>query len=94
MGRAHTIRRGRPGSRIFDISVGYDLAGISSDKVAAYLDEIGDATETIERLRAEIPEPFAAWRDHPFPTRIAASATLSTFHGCPPDEISSISRHL
>ena len=83
-----------PGSHIFDISVGYDLAGISSDKVAAYLDEIGDATETIERLRAEIPEPFAAWRDHPFPTRIAASATLSTFHGCPPDEISSISRHL
>ena len=48
----------------------------------------------IERLRAEIPEPFAAWRDHPFPSRIAASATLSTFHGCPPDEISSISRHL
>ena len=35
-----------PGTHIFDISVGYDLAGISSDKVAAYLDAIGDATET------------------------------------------------
>lgn len=83
-----------PGPHIFDISVGYDLAGISSDKVAAYFDAIADATESIERLRAEIPEPFAAWRDHAFPTRIAASATLSTFHGCPPDEISSISKHL
>ena len=83
-----------PGSHIFDISVGYDLAGISSDKVAAYFDAIADATESIERLRSEIPEPFAAWRDHRFPTRIAASATLSTFHGCPPDEISSISKHL
>jgi putative selenate reductase len=83
-----------PGSHIFDISVGYDLAGISSDKVAAYFDAIANAAESIERLRAEIPEPFAAWRDHPFPTRIAASATLSTFHGCPPDEISSISKHL
>lgn len=83
-----------PGPHIFDISVGYDLAGISSDKVAAYFDGIIDAAETIERLRAEIPEPFAAWRDYPFPARIAASATLSTFHGCPPDEIGSISRHL
>jgi putative selenate reductase len=83
-----------PGPHIFDISVGYDLAGISSDKVAAYFDAIANAAESIERLRAEIPEPFAAWRDLPFPTRIAASATLSTFHGCPPDEISSISKHL
>ena len=53
-----------PGSHIFDISVGYDLAGISSDKVAAYFDAIADASESIERLRAEIPEPFAAW-PHP-----------------------------
>ena len=83
-----------PGPHIFDISVGYDLAGIASDRMAAYLDGLTDAAETIERLRAEIPEPFAAWRDHPFPTRIAGSVTLSTFHGCPPDEISSISKHL
>jgi len=83
-----------PGPHIFDISVGYDLAGISSEAVAAYLDGIIDARETIERLRPEIPAPFAALRDHSFPTRIAGSVTLSTFHGCPPDEIGSISRHL
>jgi len=83
-----------PGPHIFDISVGYDLAGISSDRMAAYLDGLGDAQATIERLRPEIPETFAAWRDHPFPTRVAGSVTLSTFHGCPPDEIDSISRHL
>jgi putative selenate reductase len=83
-----------PGPHVFDISVGYDLAGISSPTVAAFLDGLTDATETIGRLRAEIRGPFAAWRDHPFATRIAGSATLSTFHGCPPDEIGSISRHL
>jgi putative selenate reductase len=82
------------GPHVFDISVGYDLAGISSGKVADCIDRLTDATETIERLRSEIPEPFAAWRDHPFPTRVAGSVTLSTFHGCPPDEISAISRHL
>ena len=83
-----------PGPHVFDVSVGYDLAGIASAPVAAFIDGLTSTAETIERLRAEIPEPFAAWRDHPFPTRIAASATLSTFHGCPPDEISSISKHL
>ncbi len=83
-----------PGPHIFDISVGYDLAGISSDRVAAFVDGLTDAQETIEGLRSEIPEPFSAWRNHPFPTRVAGSVTLSTFHGCPPDEISAISRHL
>jgi putative selenate reductase len=82
------------GPHIFDISVGYDLAGISSNRMAAFIDGLVDATSTIERLRLEIPEPFAGWRDHAFPTRVAGSVTLSTFHGCPPDEIAAIVRHL
>ncbi len=83
-----------PGPRIFDLSVGYDLAGISSPRVAAFIDGLADARPTIDRLRAEIPEPFAAWRDHPFPRAVSGSATLSTFHGCPPGEIAAIARHL
>lgn len=83
-----------PGPHVFDISVGYDLAGISSAEVAAYIDAVTDAGAVIDRLRPRIPPPFAAWREHPFPARIAGSATLSTFHGCPPDEIGSITRHL
>lgn len=83
-----------PGPHVFDISVGYDLAGISSAEVAGYIDAMTDAGAVIDRLRPLIPPPFAAWREHPFPARIAGSATLSTFHGCPPDEIGSITRHL
>ncbi len=83
-----------PGPHVFDMSVGYDLAGIQTDKVAGFIDALGDASEIIERFRAEIPEPFAAFRDHPFPTTIADTVTLSTFHGCPPDEIESITKHL
>ncbi len=83
-----------PGAYVFDISVGYDLAGIESEPVAAFIDGLVDAREAIERLRSGIPGSFAAWRDRPFPTRIAGSATLSTFHGCPPEEIGAISRHL
>lgn len=83
-----------PGPHVFDISVGYDLAGISSGPVAAFIEGMVDASATIDRLRAGIPEPFAAWRDRPFPARAAGSVTLSTFHGCPPDEIGAIARHL
>ena len=83
-----------PGAHIFDLSVGYDLEGIRSEKVSAFIDGLVDASATIERLRAEIPEPFAAWRDHEFSPHIADTVTLSTFHGCPPDEIESITKHL
>lgn len=83
-----------PGDHVFDISVGYDLAGISSPEVAAFIDGLMDASDTVERLREEIPEPFGKWSSWSFSTRIADSVTLSTFHGCPPDEIESITKHL
>lgn len=82
------------GPMVFDLSVGYDLAGISTPEVAAYIDGLLDASDTIERLRTQIPEPFAEFRDLEFEPRVADTVTLSTFHGCPPDEIESITKHL
>lgn len=84
----------QPGPHVFDMSVGYDLAGIQSDKVAGFIDSMMDASAVIDRLRLLIPEPFAAYRDHDFPTKVADSITVSTFHGCPPDEIEAIVKHL
>ncbi|MGI9647805.1 MAG: 4Fe-4S dicluster domain-containing protein, partial [Acidimicrobiia bacterium] len=83
-----------PGPYVFDMSVGYDLAGIQSDKVAGFIGSMLDATAEIERLRPLIPEPFAEFRDYDFPTRISDTLTLSTFHGCPPDEIEAMVKHL
>ena len=83
-----------PGPHIFDISVGYDLEGISTPQVGAFIDGLMDAGEAIDRLRHEIPDPFGDWQGHDFPTRIADTVTLSTFHGCPPEEIESITKHL
>lgn len=82
------------GPHVFDMSVGYDLAGIQTEKVAGFIDSMIDATAVIDRLRPLIPEPFAAYRDHDFANRIADSITVSTFHGCPPDEIEAIVKHL
>jgi putative selenate reductase len=84
------------GPHVFDMSVGYDLAGIQSDKVAGFIDSMADATHEIERLRAQIPHDsvFAQFRDIDFPSTISDTITLSTFHGCPPDEIEAITKHL
>ena len=83
-----------PGPHIFDLSVGYDLAGVSSEPVAWFIDSMMDASEEIERLRPEIGGVFAPFRGLEFSPRIADTVTLSTFHGCPPGEIESITKHL
>lgn len=82
------------GDCLFDISVGYDLEGIRSDKVAAFLRGMLDTGPVVERLRDEIPAELGELRDLPFPTCLSDTVTLSTFHGCPPDEIEGIIEHL
>jgi putative selenate reductase len=82
------------GDVIYDVSVGYDLRGIQSDKVCRFLDAMRDAGEIVERLRAEIPAGCAKERDLAYPTELSTSITLSTFHGCPADEIERIAEFL
>ncbi len=96
---------------MFNMSVGYDLAGIRNPRVQEFIDRMIDSS----------PEPrFQAWLqeadvrpaallagtglEHKAPElsrlgerisgRICTSVTLSTMHGCPPNEIESICRHL
>ncbi|RMF77025.1 MAG: glutamate synthase, partial [Planctomycetota bacterium] len=85
---------GAAGDVIFDMSVGYDLKGIRSDKVRGFLDGMRDASALIEQLRREIPQEFADARRIEFTPRISDTLTLSTFHGCPADEIESICEFL
>lgn len=75
---------------IYDMSVGYDLEGIKTERVQAFVAGMRDASAHVERLRAEIPVEFAELRDVEFRTELSDTLTLSTFHGCPPDEIERI----
>jgi len=75
---------------VFDMSVGYDLAGIKTERVQAFIDGMKDASAVVERLRAEIPAELGPLRDLDFKTKLSDTLTLSTFHGCPPDEIERI----
>jgi putative selenate reductase len=86
--------RGPLGDVIYDMSVGYDLAGIQSPTVRAFIEGMLDARGMVDRLRIEIPAEFRHLRDLDFPTRLSDTVTLSTFHGCPADEIERICEHL
>jgi putative selenate reductase len=79
---------------VFDMSVGYDLAGIRSQRVRAFMAGLMDARATVARLRETIPTRLSGLRDVAFATKISTTVTLSTFHGCPPEEIEAIAAFL
>ena len=79
---------------IFDVSVGYDLAGIQTSEIRRWLNAMRNAQPLIEEYRRQIPTEFKAYRDIPFTSEIANSITLSTFHGTPADEIERICEFL
>lgn len=82
------------GDVIYDMSVGYDLAGIQSPRVRRFIEGMLDAAAIVDAMRLQIPSAYAALRNLDYPTRLSTSITLSTFHGCPADEIEKICEHL
>lgn len=89
-----TNMAGTIGETVFDMSVGYDLAGIQTEKVVGFIRGMMDATASVERLRDQLPHRLARLRDLDYPTQLSRSITLSTFHGCPADEIERICEFL
>ncbi len=79
---------------VYDISVGYDLEGIRSDKVNGFLQALKRPRALFDELRGELAREFPEYRDLPLPESISDCVTLSTFHGCPADQIEAIGRHL
>ncbi|MFV1970460.1 MAG: putative selenate reductase subunit YgfK, partial [Acidimicrobiia bacterium] len=79
---------------IFNMSVGYDLKGILQPNVQWYLDVMDDASEYLGPYVDIVAERYPEIRDIDIPTRISDTMTLSTMHGCPPEEIEHISTYL
>jgi putative selenate reductase len=78
------------GDTVFDMSVGYSLDGIRSPRVRHWIASMKDARATIDKLRAGLTGPFARYRDLEFPGCVSDTISLSTFHGCPADQIEDI----
>ncbi|PKO14808.1 glutamate synthase [candidate division BRC1 bacterium HGW-BRC1-1] len=79
---------------VFDLSCGYDLAGLQTPVMRDFIGGLLDATPVIEKLRSELPDEFGALRDLDFDPCVSRSVTLSTFHNCPPSEIEGMALHL
>ncbi len=82
-----------PGT-LFDMSVGYNLEGITSPRVVNFMNKMEDATEEVAQIKAILRRDFPQFADIEIPNQIANSITLSTMHGCPPDEIERIAEYL
>ena len=93
---------GDPNGFIFNMSVGYDLEGIRSTKINAFIEGLKDASSTpiwhacIEWAKSHL-QAFQSIDEAyllGISSHISSSVTLSTLHGCPPDEIERIATYL
>ncbi len=86
---------GEPGQTgfIFNMSVGYNLEGIMNPNVQTFLDRMTDCAAA-KAARIELLKPiYPRVADLEIPDRISDNLTVSTMHGCPPDEIEKIGRY-
>jgi putative selenate reductase len=78
---------------IFNMSVGYNLEGILSSTVQRFLDRMADCSiekaAKIEKLASFYPRA----RELNIPDCMSDNVTVSTMHGCPPDEVEKIGRY-
>ncbi len=83
---------GEPGF-IFNMSVGYNMEGILSPAVQRFLDKMqncpDEKAEKIDRLARLYPR----LKELRIADCISDNVTISTMHGCPPDEVEKIGRY-
>lgn len=86
----------------YNMSVGYDLEGIKTDKIDNYIEGLKDASQTevyqecYQYLKDNL-EKFKNFDEKDLDqisANLCNSITLSTLHGCPSDEIERISTYL
>jgi NADPH-dependent glutamate synthase beta subunit-like oxidoreductase len=79
---------------IFNMSVGYNMEGILKPNVQWYLDVMRDCSAYKQAYVDIVAEWCPEVRDIEIPDLISDTVTLSTMHGCPPNEIEKICSYL
>ena len=86
----------------FNMSVGYDLEGIKSEKINIFIDTMMEAkdSDVFKQCKAYLLDNIDVFENitvediESISSNICNSATISTLHGCPPQEIERIAKHL
>ena len=99
---AKELGLGDPDGFVFNMSVGYDLAGIKSEKIDKYIEGMKDASgsavwqecmdwalNNLDKFQ-NVDEAYVK----AISPKVSDSITESTLHGCPPDEIERIATYL
>ena len=98
---------------VFNMSVGYDLKGIKTERMQTFINDMLDSSKN--PALAQYREELAEWLQSPeflttfncadrkeelaevparVPSQMCSAVTLSTMHGCPPDEIEKICEYM
>lgn len=99
---AKELGLGDPDGFVFNMSVGYDLKGIQSEKIDKYIEGMKDASgsavwtecmdwalNNLDKFQ-NVDEAYVK----AISPKVSNSITESTLHGCPPDEIERIATYL
>ncbi len=83
-----------PLGTIFNMSVGYNLEGIQSKPMTQFMDLMVSAPDEFAQIKAYLRREYPQFADIEIPASMTNNVTLSTMHGCPPDEIERIARYM
>ncbi len=79
---------------IFNMSVGYDLAGIMKPNVQKFMARMENSQDLLDQKLELLAPIYPNVKNLNIPARMTDNITLSTMHGCPPDEIERIATYL
>ena len=78
---------------IFNMSVGYNLEGILSAAVQNFLDRMQNCAKEKNAKIDYLAELYPRVKELHIPDCISDNVTISTMHGCPPEEVEKIGRY-
>ncbi len=82
------------GGFVFNMSIGYNFEGIQNENVQWFLESMSDCSKAKKKLIDELLPFYPEIADIEIPDCMSDNITLSTMHGCPPDEIEKIGHYL
>ena len=79
---------------IFNMSIGYDLKGILNANFQEYFELMNNCDSQLNQKLESISDIYPNVNNINIPSQLSDNITLSTMHGCPPDEIEKIGKYL
>ncbi|RLD61870.1 MAG: putative selenate reductase subunit YgfK, partial [Bacteroidetes bacterium] len=79
---------------IFNMSVGYDYKGILNENIQWFFNKMADSSVELQEKIESIRDIYPNIDNLSINPQISDNITLSTMHGCPPEEIEQIGNYL